>query len=346
MFHLYIDESGNTGKIKFTNDWNFKEQPYFSLCGILCDDSNLDKINNDLKNLLKNYNIVSEIKSNSKLFIKNKYKIINDLHNLFNKYNCKIYLEIVNKKYKITNYIVDYCIFPYYHKIFNDSSLNEVKQQLSNYLLEILPESLLSEFVSIVENNNSTPDDLIQFCKKLLVKIPIDGIKVHISETIDDTLEIINGDLHINTLPIVDTIGTRNNSNTSISPNIESFTNILVRLIKDAFDEVSIIHDEQLQFEKSLTKYCNSVNGIYNSKFTIKFMDSKLVPLIQASDFLAGSIVQYLKNPHELDNLDSNLSLSFHNLIINNCNVVSNFSEQFQVFKNSYYNFNQKRLSD
>lgn len=169
----------------------------------------------------------------------------------------------------------------------------EVKQQLDNYLLEILSESLLSEFVSIVGNNNSTPDDLIQFCKNLLVKIPIHGIKAHISETIDDTLEIIKGDLDINTLPIVDTIGTRNNSNTSISQNIEGFTNILVRLIKDIFDEVSIIHDEQLQFEKSLTKYCNAVNGIYNSKFTIKFVDSKLVPLIQVSDFLAGSIVQY-----------------------------------------------------
>lgn len=333
MFHLYIDESGNTGKIKFTNDWNFKEQPYFSLCGILCDDSNLDEINNDLKNILKNYNIVSEIKSNSKLFIKNKYKIINDLHNLFNKYNCKIYLEIVNKKYKITNYIVDYCIFPYYHKIFNDPSLNMVKQELANYFLGILPESLLSEFVSIVENNNSTPDDLILFCKKLLVEIPIYKIKEHISETINDTLEIIDKNLDINVLPILDIIGTRNNSSTSISPNIESFTHILVRLINDTFDEVSIIHDEQLQFEKSLTKYCSTVNDIYNSKFSIKFMDSKCVPLIQASDFLAGSIVQYLKNPDELDNLDSNLLLSFRKLLIDNCNIVSNLSEQYNFFK-------------
>ncbi|MBY6915746.1 MULTISPECIES: DUF3800 domain-containing protein [Clostridium] len=65
MKRIYIDESGNTGAIKEKakkKEFNFSEQPYFTLGAILIDESCEDEIKKELRELYNINNVEDELK--------------------------------------------------------------------------------------------------------------------------------------------------------------------------------------------------------------------------------------------------------------------------------------------
>ncbi|MDG5854383.1 DUF3800 domain-containing protein [Clostridium beijerinckii] len=325
MKKIYIDESGNTGAIKEKNkkkEFNFIEQPYFTLGGILIDESREDEIKKELKVLYNSNNIEDELKYKNH---KNKKGLLEKIIKILEKYNCKMFFDVTNKRYKIINYIVDYCVIPYYEANSKDMIVAKLctTNLVSDILYEELEDKVLYNFIEIGNNPNSSISKLIKFCELLKSSIKSKLIKKQIHETID-TIRRHNslGLSKKNLFPLIDVtnIGERP---FAFLPNIDALNNLIVQLTESSSREpMEIIHDNQEEFSKSLTKWMKITSETKKINGNIRFENSKNDVLIQTIDYITGYINDYFKNVSQYDNNEIVKSI-----ICTKVNLVSTYNE-------------------
>ena len=328
---LFIDESGKTGTQKLSQEWNFKEQPYFALCGILVSEDNLDKINNFIKKLRKKYNIQGEIKATKKTVSKNSKYIINELWEKLNEINGELFIEVVNKKFCIAMMITNYCVFPYYDidlKDYSSESAILVRKYIANYIYEAISDKLMGNIVEFFDSNTQDVTELINICTELNKEISCGIIKKYIDETIDsiNKHEQLGISKH-NMFPLVDYYR-GGFSTVAVCPHIDSFNNILNRLTN--LNDLSIIHDKIMDLDSALLQtlkkgYDKDVSNI------MRFEDSKKFDMLQVSDFFCGIVKDSIQKILQGEKEENSI---INEIIQTRVNFVSTFKEQGLIFPN------------
>lgn len=325
MKRIYIDESGNTGiikeEVKGEYKFNFCEQPYFSLGGIMIDDSDKESIKQKLKDLYYKDQIEGELKYKS---YKNRVKLLDNIIEVFNSYECTMFFDVTNKRYKIINYIVDYCVIPYYsgNRLEDSEESKYILNIVSDILYQELSDEVLYKFIEMINRENNSVDKLIEFCKLLLISIKSKFIKEQIKETIDTIENYENFGLSIkNLFPLIDhtNIGEQP---FSLLPNVDALNNVIVQLSKNEISNVEIVHDMQKEYSNSLAKWVDFIAKNKMIQVRTTFKDSKEDVILQAVDFITGHVNKFFK----IKNIDKNKYIE--NIIKNNVNFVSTYEEQ------------------
>lgn len=324
---LFIDESGNTGVQRLLkNNWNFYEQPYFVLVGILMDDSNIELLKNQFNLLKENSNIRGEMKFNNKRHRKCLNYLLPKIQKNIKNNKGKIYIEIVNKKFDICKWIAEYCFNPYYDsKIEDTPKRKRINRDIANYIYEVLPKELLDEFLNIVDSDTYDVQLMVDYCNELLNEIRIEELRGCILETIDSLKNYSKLGLKPhNVFPVKDKLS-GGNSIVSVSPNIDSYNNLIMRTLIQS-NEIQIIHDQQQQFSPAINKWTSILNKKNkNANISIDFEDSKSEELIQMADYIAGFIRKYISNNNTKN---EGLFKDFANSV----NIVSTYKDFLKVF--------------
>lgn len=329
---LFIDESGKTGTQRFSGEWNFTKQPYFALCGILVFEKDLDVINNFIEEIRTEYKIQGEIKSTKKVVCKNSEDIILKVWNKLNEINCELFIEVVNKKFCMAMTITNYCVFPYYDipiEIYNSDAAILMRKNIANYIYESISNKLLGNFVEFFDNNTQDVTELVHLCNELHEEIESDEIKEFINETIDsiNSYEKL-GVLQHNVFPLVDYYKGKI-STVAVCPHIDSFNNILNRLIN--LNDLSIIHDKIVDLDEALLQ---TLNERYSEDVPniMSFEDSKQFNMLQISDFFCGTVNNSIQNILQGKKEKNPI---INEIIQKRVNFVSTFTEQELVFPNN-----------
>lgn len=328
MKTLFLDESGRTGTQKYNGKWNFDQQPYFILSGLIVPNDNVDVLNNYIKEMALQFKVQGgEIKFSNK-GVQNKIeKIIERIIDIQNKLQCQLLLEIVNKKYCIAIVITEYCVVPYYRisKDLIKAGIVIDKQCIANYIYEVLSDELLGECVDFFDSGIRDVSSLVSICRKLQEELKNAYIIENIEKTII-TLEnhMGHGLLERHCLPLQDRYrgGT---SSVAVCPHVDSFNNIVNRAVIQGINKV--VHDNIKELEEALQYNVTDRLNIKSPNF-LEFKDSKEYPVIQIVDIWAGYIGNAIKKKL------SNESLSVHttNVISKDLNFVSSFNEQVKMF--------------
>ena len=329
---LYLDESGKTGSMRFSKDWNFSKQPYFVLCGILIRDNAIPQLNEFIKEIRIKYKIQQEMKSTSKIIKKHKNELIEIFYKKQQELGCKLYIEVVNKRYCIATKIVDYSVCPYYD---SPSALTEasfekekiIKKTLANYIYDTIPDELLGAYVEFFDSNIQDVEKLVGLTNKLLLSVSNPIVAKFIKETLD-TLQH-HEKLHIpvhNLFPIVDSY--KNETSTvAVSPQIDCLNSILSKCPK-----VHIVHDNICDLENALKKTAKYYFSETDSNY-IEFADSKKINILQLCDFWCGIINNSIQEKlNKKNNLD--IVPILKKIIETRINYVGPFNEQSILFPN------------
>ena len=328
MKTLFLDESGRTGTQKYNGKWNFDQQPYFILSGLIVPNDNVDVLNNYIKEMVSQFKIQGgEIKFSNK-GVQNKIeKIIERMIDIQNELRCELLLEIVNKKYCIAMVITEYCVVPYY-RISKDLIREGIiidKQCIANYIYEVLSDKLLGECVDFFDSGARDVSSLVLICRKLQEELKNEYIIENIEQTII-VLEnhMIHGLLERNCLPLQDRYR-GGISSVAVCPHVDSFNNIVNRAVRQGTDKV--IHDNIKELEDALQYNVTDRLNIKAPNF-LEFKNSKEYPVIQIVDVWAG----YIGNAIKKKLSDKSLSVYATNVIDADLNFVSSFNEQVKMF--------------
>lgn len=344
---LFIDESGNTGEPSYSfKGWNWHDSKYFGLGALQIISSKVECFRSDLKIILKGYKTelgdTIELKSTAN-YVFNK-KLMRDITVLLNEYKADIFLEITNKRFHIMQYLIDYCINPYYlykTKFLNSDMYRAECLFLINFIYAYpetqLIDQLLSRFVTLCHN------DRIDDSYKQL-PILINDFYQYLPEELSSTKEAIlerieNYELYgltkENLFPPVDRSSTGNKM--CFAPNVDSINSILSRICKNSSKtRYTIVHDEQNQFERPIDNWISILNSDYVKNIeNTSFISSKNDVLIQLVDFVLGKILRIydeLLNNKKRKNSDDEWLKIVKPLILNKVNVVAPYTEQKLFF--------------
>lgn len=154
-YHIYIDESGNTGNIEINEDlnWNFGIQTHFALGAIWVKENKIKDLEKEIQKSLHKYD--PQLGDKKELKSKAKYKFKKELYeNLMDiliSNNSGVYFDIANKKYKVIMNMVEYCIYPYYLYESMDEIL-ELRQEKINTTTDLynrMKEEDIKKFIDI-----------------------------------------------------------------------------------------------------------------------------------------------------------------------------------------------------
>ena len=289
MDTLFLDESNRTGTQKYDGKWNFEEQPYFSLCGILCPSESISQIDVAVAELRSMYHIQgNELKATKGSVKKNHQEIMLRLLDLQKKLGCNLFAEVVNKKYCIAMMITEYCIFPYYDappELYWTECTAMAKRFFANYIYESISDQLLGQFVSFFDSGDQNTSRLKELCLKLIDECKNQTTIDFIKETIDSIMRFNDlGLLQHHVFPLVDFYNKDHTSSVAVSPHINSFNNIIVRTKLQSLD---IVHDNISELKYALEE---NLKLHSNVTATLRFANSKQASGIQIADFWCGSI--------------------------------------------------------
>lgn len=333
MKRIYVDESGNTGaikeKVKEEYKFNFYEQPYFALGGIMIDESQEEEIEKLLRNLYNKNKIVGELKYTN---YKNRERLLYSIIEVFSNYNCRMFFDITNKRYKIVNYIIDYCVVPYYAGNRNeDFFLTQcILNIASDILYDELGDDILYKFIETTNGENNSIDKLIEFCTLLEASVHSRFIKEQIKETIDSIKRHKGFRLSKeNLFPLIDSTNIGKKP-FSLLPNIDAISNLVFQLTKNETDNIEVFHDNQKEYSKSLSKWVNEVAQNKKINITTRFEESKENVILQAVDFITGHVNENFINKNIYNNE------YMKDIVKNKVNFVSTYSQQKIMRKFSY----------
>lgn len=339
-YSMFIDESFNTGEPKYDeNGWNFQRQPYFLLGAYIIKDSKIDSFKEEFIKILKKYDskLGIEVELKSKANYKFKKKLLTDMIGLIQKYKIYTYIDISNKRYKIINNLVSYCIYPYFiYGMKEDPIIRDKCRNASNYIYNNLNDNILGEYIKICNKD----EDIVELNKFLVLlknSLNDNDLKHRIGEVIRFISKNYNKNL---TLKHIYPLKDYNNKGSIMSflPNLDAYNHITAtinNLYLKKNDRVKIYHDNQVQFSKCIEKWTD-INKMdkYNSIQGIEFLDSKDEILIQFIDYITGTIRKCFCDVMSGSTKKENRELIkiLKPLLQNNCNVVSTKSEQKKFF--------------
>lgn len=349
-FRMYVDESGNTGEPQIRKGkWNYGDQRYFGLGSIMVKEEDEKELSNKTLEVLQKYDpklgTENELKSQGKYLF--KIELLCDLINLFQDYDYFAFFDISNKKFKVICYMVEYCVYPYYiyAQLLTQEKHRTKRINAANALYYNLDESQIERFDCLIRKKNEELDkrkDFLDFLEVLMNELYQKKQK-ELVEGIGSAINFIKDSPGMplsNLIPVED----YNNSGKSnfFLPNIDALNNIVAQqAIKRLSynDAISIIHDEQLQFSNSLTKWIDYQRDQGLKVQIDAFMDSKNSVILQTTDFFLGMIIRLFQKIIERRPLSRNDREAMKILkplvssANSNCNIVSVQSEQAEFFR-------------
>lgn len=352
-YHMYIDESGNTGNIEIKENlsWNFGEQTHFALGAIYVKENKQNDFRNEIKKVLHEYDPKLGDKNELKSTANYRFKesLLKRLINILNSYNVGFCCDIANKKYKVIMNIVEYCIYPYY--FYNNMEeilkLRQSKANAATYLFNHMKMEEIKVFIDLcqtVGDEQNVIRMLLKFlsnlkclftCNKSRETIEIlNNIEKIIEYTRENKFKEMGFSLkHI--LPIKD----YNNKGTkeSFLPNVDAYNNLVGLISKfgiSHMDSVFIHHDAQAQFSNVLFDWNNTLKKRGCNIKNLEFCNSKGDILIQVSDFLIGTITKLYKeiiSTHYINKKNKDL-VKLLKPLLSRCNIVASKYEQKHFF--------------
>ncbi|OBT23456.1 DUF3800 domain-containing protein [Vibrio cyclitrophicus] len=340
MKKFYIDESGNTGDVvKTGSNYDFGNQPLFALSAIGVND--LEALDKKVAQLKRKHKIQQKELKSTKIY-KNKPDFICDLIDYLILEKLPFFVELVDKKYFISSNIVNCVVMPPYYNSNNQSSLL-VRNIFSDFIYSKDSSLIYDGFVNCcLEPSESNLLGYMTEVKDYFDKYAQyfsdpDRISENIAKNIEESLDDFN---HIKKqekenafkrfIPIPDE--NKNGKDVWLLPNLSSFNSIYARINKykkGKLSEVTIMHDEQAQFDDILTKVHEELgdidglaevathSGDYNfiEKAQLQFIDSKDSTAVQVSDVLSGFVMRYIQDSLYAENsIDSKLVKAFAKL--------------------------------
>lgn len=340
-YHIYMDESGNTGEPRYKTDkhtWNWGEQAYFALGGIGIPEEAENSMRTGLWGILQSFDpaLGTDKEWKSKANSLFNRELMEKVIHLLVQNKGMVYVDIASKKFKIINYFVDYCVFPYYLTQNPTADKRRERIEISNEIYNIWNDQLFAKFVDLCHKGLETDDDLDAFltflgdAEKYLVK----------KNLVQDLHTVIESVKHCeshgltrkNLMPIMD-YDNRGNP-LCFSPNVDAYLNIAATMASRqprSMSSIHIFHDEQKQFTPALEQWTHNLkeqNGFTLDAF-ISLPSNDL--LIQLADFIAGKLIRVYRDivsgkAHKRDTRE--LMKVIKPIVMGNCNVVSTQYEQ------------------
>ncbi|GHN00331.1 hypothetical protein WSM22_18200 [Cytophagales bacterium WSM2-2] len=312
---LYVDESGNTGGANVNaNIFNFNDQPYYALAGILVNDFERSGLCEFLDALKQKHRIQSpELKA--KKIYESKPQLIWELVDFLSDNNFPVFVELMDKNYYLSIQMLTFTIV---RPPLIDSNENvAVIRSMARLLPYYLGEALYIKFTQTCQEYT------VQAFEKFYTEL-----RAHLrKENHFDALKLveINWMLYLGAkekygeeafkkyLPIPDS--NSNNRLIHLLPNYNAFNTLVGRtkrhkMKNNIAEKIEIVHDEQPQFGliydealKQMTRVDTDslVAGtsltdlasynLTNDDFELKFVNSKADKAIQAADLIAGFVV-------------------------------------------------------
>ena len=329
MKTLFIDESGNTGTQRYSREWNFANQPYFLLCGVIVDNENIEPLNEWIRDLCSSYKIQGgELKFSKKTVKKNIGKIVMQLVEAQKEFDYDLFIEIVNKKFSIATVICNYCVFPYYEirESCKNGRANFLKRCIANYIYESVSDELHGEFVTFFDSGQQNIPELQTLCTRLKEECKNDYIKKYIDETIDSFMNYDKLKLKLhNVFPLLDYYR-GGISPFAVSPHISSFNNIIKRIMP--IKDVKIIHDEISDLENALIKDLEYF-GVKEPLSILEFERSNEILGLQLSDLWGGYIREVIE---QFFSAEEEIPDTAWEILLTKADFVGPFSEQVKLF--------------
>lgn len=356
MKEFYIDESGNTGDVINTGgNFSFGNQPLFVLSAIGI--SNLDGLHKEILRLKRKHKVqLAELKSTK--ICKNKPGFIVDLVNYIIAQKIPLFIELVDKKYFICCNIVDCIVMPPYFGTTGDGALM-ARNIFADYIYSKDSNLIYDGFINCCQE----PDEekLLNYMLEIKSYFDMDArlfpspdmISYHISKNIAESIDDFNiikqregDDAFKRFMPIPDK--NKNGKDVWLLPNLSSFNSIYARINKyknGSLSDVTIIHDEQVQFDEIIAEThekldaidglanVSTYSGDYNfiEKSQLKFGNSKDSVALQVSDILSGLVMRYVQDSIYLNkSVNPQLEEAF-SMLKNYCSNLSNTGINFVI---------------
>lgn len=313
--YLYVDESGNTGgaNVNF-NTFNFKDQPYYALGGILVNDHERNSLLEFLDVLKQKYRIqATELKA--KKLYESKPQVIWELVDFVNRRGLPVFVELMDKNYNLSMQMLTFTIAR--PPVIDSNKIIRLLRDMARILPHYLGEGFYIKFTQTCQEYSFQA--LEKFYHELQIHLKnrnhldaLQLVQITWSCYLEDKKKY-GTETFKKYLPIPDP----NSKNRLIHllPNYSAFTNLVGRAqkykVKNSITtKIEIIHDEQPQFESiyrdafkamiisntdshsagTLISDLASYN-LSNTDFEVKFANSKEDKAIQAVDLIAGFIV-------------------------------------------------------
>lgn len=344
-YHVYMDESGNTGEPRYKTDkqvWNWGEQAYFALGGVGIPKEFENSMRTGLLEILQSFDpaLGTDKEWKSKANSLFNRELMEKVIYLLTQNEGIVYVDITNKKFKIIQYFVDYCVFPYYLTLNPVLDKRQERIEIANRIYSSWDDQLFARFVDLCHKGLETQDDLDAFltflgdAEKYLVKR---NIVQDLSAVIDRVKHSESYSLtRKNLVPIMD-YDNRGNP-LCFSPNVDAYWHIAATMANrqpKSVSSIHIFHDDQKQFIPALKQWTQNLreqNGLTLDAFTPLSSDDLL---IQLSDFITGKLIRVYRDivNSSVPKRDTREFIKVIKPIIEgDCNVVSTQYEQRRFY--------------
>lgn len=316
-YNFYIDESGNTGDVtNFSQDFNFANQPIFSLGCIGIPVDKEFEVFYFLENLKVKYKIKAENLKSTKIYHK-KPEFLRELF-LYIKFNgFPVFVEVVDKKYYLIAHMVNCIVLP--QLSCEDIKSHFMRQRFAEYLYDTLPNDLLLLFVTScksgdIQDTIDTILSIVNYYKKIQ---DINIVRLSLLSSILMTLNEIDSDLKESVINnshyIPSSESLKSGSPTWMLPNLTSFYNIYARINKSKsgdISEINFIHDGQTNFDdiikagklhienegRFVKVYTPMSDFNFNATSKMSFEPSTQKKGIQMADLISGFCMRHIQN--------------------------------------------------
>jgi hypothetical protein len=332
MSAYYIDESGNTGDAVRTGDkFDFGAQPMFTLaCVGIIDLANLES---ELARLKTLHGVQStELKSSS---IRNKPGFMRDLVTYLKRQRCPVFIEVVDKKFFICAHVVSTLFMPPVGEVAFSPQAHFLRNVFAEYLREHISNVVLRSIIDACDH--PSPDAIDRMFTELahwLNQRDDDiarGALRFIDDTWSDFKQLAPDEDYMRFLPIPDE--GKQGQTYWMLPNLSSFANIYARIdlyCGGNISDVTLVHDEQLQFDAILTNTKNAAENLsshecmtnvasadfrFRQKAKLRFEKSSKSAGIQIADCLAGFAMRYVLDTQGSKSSDHAMAATFRYLL-------------------------------
>ncbi|MBQ7168328.1 MAG: DUF3800 domain-containing protein [Synergistaceae bacterium] len=331
-----MDESGKSGTMRLENgSWNLNGAPYFVMAAVIVPDEKVPLLEAKVDSILREFHIQGgELKSLYRQVDKYRQEIIDIFGEFLREVNGKVLSEASSKKYNICMTITEYCALPYYDTPDSQAFSQEetmIKMMFANFFAERLSDNLLAETVTFFDSSSHDAEGLVNLCGKIIASSDDGSIASgQVIRCIEGTIGSIKQHTRLglsveNLFPVPDSYSGGRTS-TVISPQINCINNLLFRAGNEG--EYTCKLDKMYDLADSISANAELHGKLFGRKLSVGFFDSKSEKGIQAADFLAGSIRQYVESAQGLANVSP---IKLPSAITDGINIIGTFREQARV---------------
>ena len=339
--NYYLDESGNTGDLTLAApEFHFAGQPYFVLSCFGYDDET--RLEAEVLRLRRRHRVQApELKF---AFVREKPRFMCDLLAFLQEAASPIMVEATDKKFSLCTNIIESLIVPAICPADWDEGARFMKNAFADSLSAHLSKHVLTAFCEACSERTTDSlanafDTIEAWAQSMPTDEIMSGILMFLQDTKNDfqNVDKDNSEALKRFLPIPD--ATRSGKPVHILPHVYSLLHIYGRLnrhTKGRLSDISLHHDEQVQFDRALQDGMTlAESGVgenlprqpqadfrFVQKATLNFQASHRSIGIQVADLLAGAVAFGL---NELNKPQPELSqewkLFFRNLL-NACDII------------------------